>query len=113
MFLILLVWLTLANPASPFCAHLTWEHGLVEVGLLNEPQDKQDERQWKAGTYRDITVGKSTATELLQKWGRPKVTGHWDWDNPKNPKYLLHHYDTQEAPIGAIMVVVETRAIAL
>jgi hypothetical protein len=109
MFLILLVWLTCAIPASPFCAHLTWEHGLAEVGLLKEPQDKQEERQWKAGTYRGITVDKTTAVELLQKWGKPRETGNWEWDNPKNPKYLLHHYDAQEAPIGAIMVEVETK----
>ena len=94
---ILLVWLTLANPASPFCAHLTWENGLAEVGFLKEPRDKQDERQWKAGTYRGITVGKSTAADVLQKWGKPKWSGHSEWDDPKNPKFLLYDYDTQEA----------------
>jgi hypothetical protein len=62
MYVILLVWLTLAIPASPFCVHLTWEHGLAEIGFLKKPQDKQDDRQWKAGTYRGITIGKSTAT---------------------------------------------------
>src|SRR4029434_5712169 len=107
MFLILLVWLTCAIPASPFCAHLTWEHGPAEVGFLKEPQDKQHERQSKAGTYRGITIGKSTATELFKKWGKPKVIGHWDWDNPKNPKFRLYHFDSQEDLPGGIMVEVE------
>jgi hypothetical protein len=96
MYVILLAWLTLANPASPFCAHLTWEQGLAEVGFLEEPQDKQDERQWMAGTYRGITIGKSTATELFQKWGKPKDIGHWEWDNPEKPKFRLYHFDSQE-----------------
>ena|SRR5262245_52014561 len=109
MCLILLVWLKVALPALPFCALLNLEPGLARSEIFNEPQDKQDERQWKAGTYRGITVGKTTAVELLQKWGRPRETGNWEWDNPKNPKYLLHHYDAQEAPIGAIMVEVGTK----
>jgi len=109
MYVILLVWLTLANPASPFCAHLTWEHGLAEVGFLKEPQDKQDERQWKAGTYRGITVGKSTAAELRQKWGEPKWSGHWEGDNPKNPEFLLYDYEAQEEYIIKIRVEAETK----
>jgi hypothetical protein len=109
MNVILLACLMLANPASPFCAHPTWEHGLVEVGFLKEPQDKQDERQWKAGTYRDITIGKSTAKELFQKWGNPKWSGHWEWDNPKNPKFLLYDYDAQEEFIIKIRVEADTK----
>ena len=109
MYVILLVWLTLANHASPFCAHLTWEYGLAEVGFLKEPQDKQDERQWKAGTYRGITVGKSTATELRQKWGEPKWSGHPEEDNPKNPEFLLYDYDAQEEFIIKIRVEVGTK----
>jgi hypothetical protein len=109
MFLILLVWLTFSIPEAPLYGHLACKPGLAEGAFLSEPQDKQDGRQWKAGAYRGITVGKSTAVELLQKWGDPRETGNWDWDNPKNPKFLLHHYDAQEAPIGAIMVEVETK----
>jgi hypothetical protein len=106
MWLILLVWVMWAIPASPCCGHLIWEPG---VEFLKELQDNQNVRQWKAGTYRGITTGKSTATEIFQKWGKPKYIGHWDWDNPKNPKYRLYHYDAQEAHIGAIMVVVEMK----
>ena len=109
MLLILLVWLTFSIPESPLCAQLACEPRLAEEEFLGKPQYKQDERQWKAGTYRGIIVGKSTAVELLQKWGKPRETGNWEWDNPKNPKYLLHHYDAQEAPMGAIMVEVETK----
>jgi hypothetical protein len=109
MYVILLVWLTLAIPASPFCVHLTWEHGLAEVGFLKKPQDKQDDRQWKAGTYRGITIGKSTATELRQRWGEPKWSGHWEWDNPKNPEFLLYDYDAQDEFIFKIRVETETK----
>src|SRR5262249_5880779 len=109
MYVILLVWLTLANPASPFCAHLTWENGLAEVGFLKEPRDKQDERQWKAGTYRGITVGKSTAADVLQKWGKPKWSGHSEWDDLKNPKFLLYDYDTQEEFLSNIRVATEKK----
>ena len=109
MFLSLIAWLTVAIPTSPFCAHLTWRHGLAEAAFLREPQDQQDERQWKAGTYRGITVGKSTAAELLQKWGKPKVIGHWDWDNPKNPKFRLYHFDSEEGLTDGIMVNVEMK----
>src|SRR5215470_8543373 len=109
MFFILLVWLTCAIPTSPFCAHHTWEHGIAEVGFLKEPQDKQDERQWKAGTYRGITIGKSSDAELRQKWGEPKWSGHWEGDNPKNPEFLLYDYDAQEEFIIKIRVEVETK----
>ena len=109
MCLILLVWLTFALPASPFCALLTLEPGLARSEIFNGLQDKQDERQWKAGTYRGITVGKTTATELFQKWGKPKDIGHWDWDNPKNPKFRLYHFDSQEELPGGIMVHVEMK----
>jgi hypothetical protein len=109
MFLILLAWLTVAISTSPFCAHLTWRRGLAEAEFLREPQDHQDERQWKAGAYRGITVGKSTATELFQKWGKPKDIGHWDWDNPKNPKFRLYHFDSGEGLSGGIMVNVEMK----
>lgn len=109
MFLILIAWLTFAIPASSFCARLTWGYGLAEGEFLSEPQDKQDERQWNAGTYRGITVGKSTAAELLQKWGKPKWSGHSEWDDPKNPKFLLYDYDTQEEFIFKIRVATEKK----
>jgi hypothetical protein len=110
MYVILLVWLAFTIiPTSPFCVHFTPEPWLAKGECLGEPQVKQDERQWQSGTYRGITVGKSTAAELLRKWGKPRETGHWEWDNPKNPKFLLHHYDAQEAAMGAIMVEVETK----
>jgi hypothetical protein len=109
MFLILLAWLTVAISTSPFCAHLTYRYRLAESEFLRGPQGQQDERQWKAGTYHGITVGKSTATELFQKWGKPKVIGHWDWDNPKNPKFRLYHFDSQEELSGGIMVNVEMK----
>lgn len=99
----------LAIPASPFCAHLAWAHGLADVESLKGPQDRQDERQWKAGTYRGITIGKSTATELRQKWGEPKWSGHWEGDNPKNPEFLLYDYDAQEDFIIKIRVEAETK----
>ena len=109
MLLILLVWLTIAVPGPSFQTQFTWRPGLAESEHLREPQDKQDERQWKAGTYRGITVGKSTATELFQKWGKPKEIGHWDWDDPKNPKFQLCHFDSQEELPGGIMVEVEMK----
>jgi hypothetical protein len=109
MFLSLIAWLAVAISTSPFCARLTWRQGFAEAEFLREPQDQQDERLWKAGTYRGITVGKSTATVLLQKWGKPKVIGHWDWDNPKNPKFRLYHFDSQEALPGGIMVNVDMK----
>jgi len=68
MLLSLLVWLTFGVPGPSFYTQFTWNPRLAESEFLREPQDKQDERQWKAGTYRGITVGKSTATELFQKW---------------------------------------------
>jgi len=109
MSFILLVWLTLGVPEPSFHTQFTRKPGLAESEFLREPQDKQDERQWKAGTYRGITVGKSTATELFQKWGKPKDIGHWDWDNPKNPKFRLYHFDSQEGLPGRIMVHVEMK----
>jgi hypothetical protein len=109
MYVILLVWLTLSIPASSFRAHPTSEPGSAEAGFLCEQQDKQDERQWKAGTYRGITVGKSSAAELLQKWGKPKWSGHSEWDNPKNPKFLLYDYDAQEEFLSNIRVVTEKK----
>jgi len=109
MLLILLVWLTFAVPGPSFHTQFTWRPGLAESELLREPQDKQEERQWKAGTYRGITVGKSTATELFQKWGKPKVIGHWDSDNQKNPKYGIYHFDSQEEIPGGILVNVEMK----
>ena len=109
MLLILLVWLPLAIPASSFCRHLAWEPEPVESKFLREQQYNQDERQWKAGTYRGITIGKSTATELRQKWGTPKWSGHWEWDNPKNPKFRLYDYGAQEKFIRNIRAEVETK----
>lgn len=99
MFLILIA---CSIPALTFGAHFTWAPGPAEAGFLKEPQDKQGERQWKAGTYRGITVGKSTATVLFQKWGKPKYIGHWESDNPKNPKFRLYHYETKDALPGRL-----------
>ena len=56
-----------------------------------------------------ITIGKSTATELRQKWGEPKWSGHWEGDNPKNPEFLLYDYDAQEEFIIKIRVEAETK----
>src|SRR5215813_12157079 len=109
MFLTLLVWLTFANPASPFYAHFPWRLEITESEFLWELQSEQSEHQWKAATYRGITIGKSTAIELRQKWGRAKWSGHWEWDNPKNPKFLLYDYDAQEGLTGTIRVEAETK----
>lgn len=109
MFLILLIWLTFAIPASPFCTHLAWEPELTVGEFPKELQDKQGEYQWKAATYRGITIGKSTAIDLLQKWGEPKWSGHWEWDNPTKPKFLLYDYDAQEGLTGTIRVAAETK----
>ncbi|HEV2668997.1 MAG TPA: hypothetical protein VG324_29040, partial [Blastocatellia bacterium] len=100
MMLSLLVWLTFGVSGPSFYTQFTWNPGLAESEFLREPQDKQIERQWKAGTYRGITVGKSTATELFQKLGKPKYVGHWESDNPKNPRFRLYHYESKEALPG-------------
>jgi hypothetical protein len=95
MFLILIA---CSIHALTFGAHFTWEPGPAEAGFLKEPQDKQGERQWKAGTYRGITVGKSTATVLFQKWGKPKYIGHWEFANPKNPIWFQSAKECEKVP---------------
>jgi hypothetical protein len=111
MVLVLFFWLTLAIPASPFSTHPLWRPFLIgaESEFLKGLQDKGDKYQWKAGTYRGITIGKSTAVELFQKWEAPKWSGNWEWDNPANPKFLLYDYDAQEGVTGKIRVVAETK----
>ena len=91
------------------CAHNAWGTEHNECEFLRESQDDQGERQWKAATYRSITIGKSTAKELFQKWGKPESTGNWDWDNPKKPKHLLYNYDIKEGLAGRAQVDVETK----
>jgi hypothetical protein len=59
---------------------------------------------WKAGTYKEITIGKSTAVEVLQKWGKPLTSGNYDWDDPFSPKYALYQYDFKE-PYNSIVFV--------
>jgi hypothetical protein len=111
MLLVLFFWLAFAILASPFSTHPVWETFLTgaESVFLNGLQDKRYKYQWKAGTYRGITIGKSTAIELLQKWGTPKWSGHWEWDNPTDPKFLLYDYDAQEGLRGKIRVEAETK----
>jgi hypothetical protein len=41
--------------------------------------------------------------------GTPKWSGHWEWDNPTDPKFLLYDYDAQEGLRGKIRVEAETK----
>jgi len=107
LFLDLLAWLIFTIPTAPFCTQLAGAAGLSDGNFPSELQE--GERLWKAATYRGITIGKSTAKELFQKWGRPKSTGNWDWDNPKKPKFPLYDYDVQEWLTGTVKVEVETK----
>lgn len=109
MFLILNIWLIFVIPALSYSSHLARGTDLSENGFLKELQSKQDEYQWKAATYRGITIGKSTAKNIFQKWGKPKRSGHLEGDNPKNPKFRRYDYDAQNEFTGKIRVLVEAK----
>ncbi|MFN7944707.1 MAG: hypothetical protein U0Z53_05105 [Blastocatellia bacterium] len=109
MLLILLAGLIFAVPIVTGSAASISRTGLSNLPAVVVEQAHQRDHQWKAATYRGITVGQSTAVEVLQKWGKPNWSGHWEWDNPKSPRFLLYRYDSREQFIGTVTVEAETR----
>lgn len=64
-------------------------------------------RVWRAGTYRGITVGKSTRAEMVRSFGKSKWSEVFD-ENKSKSETWYHYEGTWEFP-GRLTIVVDNR----
>jgi hypothetical protein len=74
----------------------------------------QNQREWRAGTYLDLTAGKSTRADVLRVLGEPKRLDTPPDQTPREPNAEVWYvYDNRGELAGEMTVVIDKRTDAV
>ncbi len=81
------------------------------VGLVRAALSKQSGREWRAASYRGLTVGKSTRADMIRVFGRPKRVDIPEGQRRTDPhQQLWYIYDGVGEFPGEFTVMIDKRS---